>query len=129
VTSTPLSVEQWKELNADRLVQCRWGCTLTREACRAYQVRSRRYIYHFVGDTDPLCRPNGDYVACLLPEPCPNAISDEESREVRAVLRLDSDSLSSRPPGNRGGWIDEQLVSPDTMLEEADWKRSLVKRP
>lgn len=127
MTPMPVSVEQWKEANAHRLVQCRWGCTLTREACRSYQVRARRYVMHFVGDPSPALRPNGEYVRCLLPEPCPYMISDDESREVRAEMRLVGDALPFRRRGN-GNRLGEHLSSPDAMLEEADWNRSLVRK-
>jgi len=128
VISTPVMVEQWKQRNAHRLVNCRWACTLTREACRSYQVRSRRYVFHFAGDHNPIARPNGEYVRCLLPEPCPYAISDQESQEVRAELRLAGNVFSSPRRSQGAGQVDERLVSPDVMLEEADWKRSLVKK-
>ncbi|MCA1961469.1 MAG: hypothetical protein LDL33_11815 [Desulfomonile sp.] len=128
MTSTAVMVKQWKERNAHRLVQCRWACTLTRNACRLYQVRSRRYVFHFAGDHHPPPRPNAEYVRCLLPEPCPHAISDDESREIRAELKLAGDlfPFRRRDPGVRQ--VDERLVSPDEMLQEADWKRSLIKR-
>lgn len=129
MTSMPVSVEQWMELNADRLVQCRWGCTLTREACHSYQVRAQRYVLHFAGDASPVSRPNGEYLRCLLPEPCPNVISDEESRELRAELRLAGDVFSARRRAQGSRLLEEHLISPNAMLEEADWKRSLVRRP
>ncbi len=47
--ASPLTVDQWKELNAHRLVQCRWGCSMTADACRSYQSRTGRYVLHFNG--------------------------------------------------------------------------------
>ncbi len=79
----PTNVDQWKACNSDDLVQCRWGCTMTRKACHAYQTRTNRYVIHFNGSPDPQVRVNAEYIRCFLPEPCSYLLSDDEAMELR----------------------------------------------
>jgi hypothetical protein len=129
MNSAPISVEQWKTENAARLVECRWGCRITPEACRAYQSRSSRYVKHFNGRRNPFTRANAEYLRCLGPDPCPHATSDEEAHASRSerAFRNDAASIARRCLGNRAREV-ARAVSPDVMLSEARWTRSLIKR-
>lgn len=121
------SVEQWRDNNRGRIVQCRWGCSMTADACLAYQLRTERYVIHFQGTATPKRTVNADYVRCLLPEPCPHALADDEAR--RSQKSSDSDKASLLPkyrPGKNQGLTRDRLVNPDRMLEEPDWRRSLL---
>lgn len=123
------TVDQWKEANAHRLIHCRWGCKITPEACRTYQSRTGRYILHFNGDSEPSQRANAEYVSCLLPEPCPNLMSDED---IHALCKSRSENTLSadreRRLVARRLRVRQQLADPDVMLEEDEWRRSLVSR-
>jgi hypothetical protein len=126
--SGPVTVEEWKQRNAAELIDCRWGCRLTRGACRSYQSRRDRYIIHFNGQQRPYPRVNADYLRCVYPEPCPFLISDDEVEELRAErsLELDDRSLRRRNRENHARDLD-RLSNPEQMLGEAQWARSLVK--
>jgi hypothetical protein len=123
------TVDQWKERNAHRLIDCRWGCRITPEACHAYQARAGRYILHFNGDSEPYQRANAEYVTCLLPEPCPNVVPDHDirtlgkNRSENGLLADRERRLAARRLRQR-----QQLADPNVMLEEEDWRRSLVSR-
>ncbi len=119
---------QWKYQNADRLIDCRWGLKITREACRLYQARSARTVFHFNGDRVPYQRVNADYLKCCLPHACPHLISDEEARELGDVHRDSSfhRNLKRTRDGNQARQWD-RLVNPESMLGEDEWHRSLVK--
>jgi hypothetical protein len=124
----PVTVAQWKELNADRLVECRWGCSMTVEACRSYQSRTGRYVLHFNGQRVPYPRVNADFVNCLLPEPCPHLMSDDEIRSRRNKRDLPKISqLSERRALSREGRELDRLANPEHMLREEQWNRSLVR--
>ncbi len=66
-----LTVDQWKELNAHRLVECRWGCSITVEACRSYPVQDRALRAAFQRPTRALsqsqCRLSKLFAARTLP--------------------------------------------------------------
>ncbi len=34
-------------IDCHKLLECRWGCKLTEQACRSYQSRTPRYVIHF----------------------------------------------------------------------------------
>lgn len=129
MNSQPAAARQWMEQHADDLLACRWGCKISPSACRSYQSRSARYVFHFNGDRNPSQRINAEYLLCFTPEPCPNLLSD---KEARALLE---DRRSSRSPH----FIDRRiaqsrdrhnhsLVNPDAMLNEPSWGRSLVSK-
>lgn len=122
------SVDQWKNLNAHNLVDCRWGCRITQRACRSYQTRTRRSIIHFNGSLDACSRVNAEYLRCLLPSPCPHAVSDREAAEAESHKKLHVDALSVRlRTALHQARELERLASPDGMLQESRWHRSLVK--
>ena len=125
--SVQTPTEEWMSDNAHALVDCRWGSCISYAACRKYQASRSRYVIHFNGDGAPLTRVNPEYLRCLFPAPCPNLISDEEAAEIRAQNRLASDETSAqrRKRINRAkSW--DRFVNPDRMLEEEDWRRSLL---
>jgi hypothetical protein len=129
MSEKPATVEEWKGLNASRLVQCRWGCLLTQDACRAYQSRRSRFVIHFNGSGNPYPRVNADYLRCVYPDPCIHLIPEGEAEalaEERCAKALQrraerSDFLAAAREKAR-------LVSPEPMLDEAQWTRSLVTR-
>lgn len=127
--SGPVTVEEWKRRNAAVLVDCRWGCRMTRAACRSYQSRRDRYIIHFNGDQKPYPRVNADYLRCVYPEPCPFLIADDEVEELRAEHRY---NLGGLPLGRRNGTNHardlHRLSNPEPMLREPRWARSLVMK-
>jgi hypothetical protein len=127
--NTSLAVDHWKEANAHRLIDCRWGCTITSQACRAYQTRTSRYIVHFNGEVEPFPRMNADYVTCFLPEPCPHLLPDAEARgpAENGSGRCGSSDRERRVTALKNR-LRRQLVDPDVMLMEEDWRRSLVSR-
>jgi hypothetical protein len=128
MTTTAVRVEEWRAQNGHRLVDCRWGCKITSEACRAYQTRTNRYVIHFQGHRDQYPRANADYLRCFMPEPCPNLLSDEEAASSEFVAcSADTSHLNRRTRGHRAREI-SRLVSPSRMLQEAQWHRSLVTR-
>ncbi|MGO9567262.1 MAG: hypothetical protein ACLP5H_06965 [Desulfomonilaceae bacterium] len=123
-----LTVDQWKELNADKLVECRWRCSMTVEACRSYQSRTSRYVLHFNGQREPYPRVNADYLKCFLPEPCPHLLPDEEINRLAQTSgphkRLTS---PERRAHSRQCREMDRLANPDQMLREAQWNRSLIR--
>jgi hypothetical protein len=122
-----LTVDQWKELNAHRLVECRWGCSITAEACRSYQSRTCRYVLHFNGQREPYPRVNADYLKCLLPEPCPHLVPDEEINGLPETCGIHKRGISvERRARSRHARELDRLANPDQMLREAQWNRSLV---
>ncbi len=123
--SAPLTADQWKETHALRLIDCRWGCKITPEACHAYQTRTSRYIIHFNGEIEPFPRMNADYVTCFLPEPCPHLMSDED---VRAHADRGRASNRERRLAVQKNRLRQQLADPNVMLMEQDWRRLLVSR-
>lgn len=129
MTCAAVTVEEWKQANAGRLIDCRWGCRITRDACRSYQSRTARYVLHFNGDHQPLCRANAEYVSCFLPGPCPHLISDEEAsfltRERNAGYGLPRQERRSRQHEAKRR---NRLVDPDAMLAEGDSHRSLLTK-
>ncbi len=122
--TSPASVQQWKEINAHRLVECRWGCSMTVESCRTYQTRAKRYIIHFGGHGEQHERANAEYLSCLNPVPCPHLLSDEELMSSAASLR--EEMSSTRKHLVNRARVADRLVNPSCMLQEADWRRSLV---
>ncbi len=127
MSQSALTVEQWKEMNAHRLIECRWGCNITSEACRLYQARTGRYVLHFNGQREPYPRVNADYLRCFLPEPCAHLMSDDEIRGLEATVG----SVNHRPSPERRERSRharelDRLVNPDLMLREAQWNRSLI---
>jgi hypothetical protein len=123
------TVELWKELNSHRFVECRWGCSLTPEACRSYQSRTARYVIHFNGQREPYPRVNADYVKCCLPEPCPHLMPDDEVRSLRSLgdtARIRQ--LFERRALSREARQLDRLANPEQMLCEEQWNRSLVVR-
>ncbi|MBM4328577.1 MAG: hypothetical protein FJ118_15605 [Deltaproteobacteria bacterium] len=129
MSDKPTTVDEWKRLHASRLVQCRWGCMLTEEACRTFQSRRSRFVIHFNGSGNPYPRVNADYLQCVYPEPCDHLISEEEAealaeeRFVKAQQRR-----SERSDLLRAAREKARLVSPEPMLGEAEWTRSLVTK-
>jgi|WetSurMetagenome_2_1015567.scaffolds.fasta_scaffold375598_3 hypothetical protein len=129
MSSAATTVEQWKALNSHILVECRWGCKLSEQACRSYQSRAPRYIIHFNGSLDACSRVNADYIKCLIPDPCPHFVSDRDAGDLESRDALGSDALKLRRRAalHHARQI-ERLASPDGMLQEAHWHRSLVRR-
>jgi len=125
MTDPETAVEHWTKLNADSFIDCRWGCKITVDACRAYQSRTSRHILHFNGERTPSPRVNAEYLKCFLPEPCPNFLSDEEARAAREKRDLLNRPLQ-RPVRQNLGRELNRLISPDEMLREPQWRRSLV---
>ncbi len=129
MSCSPVTVEQWKRQNAHRLIDCRWGCSITPEACREYQSRTSRHIIHFNGTKTPLPRVNADYLRCVYPEPCPHLLCEEEVAAGQARKDLHSDvKLVERRSRFGQGVERDRLVNPRHMLREPNWNRSLVKR-
>lgn len=125
----PQTVEQWRAANDQRLIDCRWGCRITPEACRAYQSRRSRYILHFNGQRKPFPRVNADYLQCVDPEPCVHFMPDDETDALRDQRNLRFDGvLGERSRASMQAKERERLVSPDHMLNEAQWTRSLVTK-
>jgi hypothetical protein len=128
MSSAATTVEQWKALNSHRLVECRWGCRLTEQACRSYQSRTPRYVIHFNGSQDARSGVNADYIRCLIPAPCPHLVSDREADEAKLHGPPESDALiPGRKVMIRRAREMERLSSPNSMLHEAKWHRSLVR--
>ena len=124
-----LAADQWKELNAHRLIECPWGCSMTLEACRSYQSRTSRYVLHFNGQREPYPRVNADYLNCFMPEPCPHLLPDEEIHRLAETCPQHNHRTSlERRARSRQARETERLVNPDQMLREAQWNRSLVLR-
>lgn len=127
MSSGPVTVEEWKRLHRDELVECRLGGTITKQACRKYQCRDARYVIHFAGHDESYVRPNSDYVLCMIPDPCPHLLGDDDIEECRPgdlVLSSAARNGRSRTQVRHR----EKLVNPDYMLEEPDWHRSLITR-
>jgi hypothetical protein len=70
----PTTVEEWKRIHSKDIIECRWGCRMTKQACGTYQLRTQRYVIHFGGHDAPLTRPNAEYVRCFYPTPCPHLL-------------------------------------------------------
>jgi hypothetical protein len=127
MSSLVSTVEQWQSNNRGRIVQCRWGCSMTADACLAYQLRTDRYVVHFQGTASPKRTVNADYVRCFLPEPCPHALSDEEVGRIQEGAASDKAPLIPKyRQGKERGLMRDRLVNPDRMVEEPDWRRSLL---
>ena len=128
MNSAEILTGKWRRDNSHRLIDCRWGCRMSLDACRKYQARCRRYVIHFNGTRSPLSRVNAEYLKCLYPEPCAHLISDEEAAEMRAVngLSVDQELKRRRKQANRAKEWD-RFINPDHMLEEEDWNRSLIR--
>jgi len=75
-------------------------------------------VIHFNGSGNPYPRVNADYLRCVYPEPCAHLIPEAEAEQLRADQ---SDGLSAALEKAR-------LVSPEPMLDEAEWTRSLVAK-
>lgn len=125
MTDQVTTVEHWTNLNSGNLLDCRWGCKISADSCRAYQSRSARYILHFNGDRKPSPRVNAEYLRCFFPEPCPNFVSDEEAQSARELRDAAGRSLPRQISHHQGREMN-RLISPDEMLREAQWHRSLV---
>lgn len=125
MTDPIITAEHWTKLNTGRLVDCRWGCKITIDSCHAYQSRSARYVLHFNGDRKPSPRVNAEYLNCFFPEPCPHFLSDEEAQAARELRDLVQRSLPKPIKQNHSRELD-RMISPDEMLREAQWHRSLV---
>jgi hypothetical protein len=122
------TVERWKALNSRRLLECRWGCAITEDACRSYQAKNQRRVIHFNGSMDACSRVNADYIRCLLPDPCPHLLSDDEIDKIRSQVALHSgDNALERRAALRHAREMERLADPNQMLNEAQWHRSLVR--
>jgi len=119
------NVEEWKKHNSARLVQCRWGCAITMEACRAYQSRTVRYVNHFNGQRVPYPRANAEYLRCLSPEACPHVMSDQEAGEALEARRLKKLPSETKLREHRAREM-QRFVNPEEMLKEAEWHRSLL---
>jgi hypothetical protein len=128
MTGTCAAVDQWKEANRHRLIDCRWGCRITPEACLAYQSRASRYVIHFNGDSSPAQRVNAEYVTCFLPDPCPHVTADEHVQSLRSDSGRSVTQDRDRGLQIRKLRLRQQLANPNVMLEEEDWCRSLVTR-
>jgi hypothetical protein len=129
MTSTADAVEAWKQQHAHWLIECRWGCSITPEACRAYQSRSARYVIHFNGLLKPYLRVNADYLRCVLPEPCPHLISDSDADVTNREFRWGNDfHHKARLGRGRQGRESDRFVNPNQMLGEPAWRRSLLGR-
>jgi len=125
MTDAVTALERWMKLNANRFIDCRWGCKITVDACHAYQSRTSRYILHFNGERTPSPRVNAEYLKCFFPEPCPNFLSDEEAGAAREKRDLVNRPFQRPVKQNLGRELN-RLISPDEMLREAHWHRSLV---
>jgi hypothetical protein len=128
ITPMESDADAWKRLNAGRLIDCRWGCRITAEACRTYQSRAARYVIHFNGHGDPRRTVNAEFLMCFIPEACPHRVSDEEAAEAFQAHRV----TELGPLLERRGRFHRQkalhrLVSPDVMLNEDSWHRSLIE--
>ncbi|MEW6114096.1 MAG: hypothetical protein AB1664_18325 [Thermodesulfobacteriota bacterium] len=129
MSEKPATVDEWKRLNASRLVQCRWGCMLTEDACRAYQSRRSRFVIHFNGSGNPYPRVNADYLRCVYPEPCVHLIPEAEAEALAEDRRLRAQQLrADQSDGLSEAREKARLVSPEPMLDEAEWTRSLVTK-
>ncbi|MBI4965363.1 MAG: hypothetical protein HY913_18955 [Desulfomonile tiedjei] len=125
MTEPVTTVEHWTELNAGNLVDCRWGCRITVDACHSYQSRAARYVLHFNGDRTPSQRVNAEYLRCVFPEPCTNFLSDEEAQAARELRALTKRPLQMQIRQHQGREMN-RLINPEEMLREAPWHRSLV---
>ncbi len=129
MSNPPVTAEQWFAQNSESLIDCRWGCRITPEACRLYQTRAGRHVIYFSGLENPASDVNGDFVLCVHPEPCPHLLSEEALEEIRPALQMRRDHWSrSRKCGSSISRKWEELTSPDIMLDEPAWRRSLVRR-
>jgi hypothetical protein len=129
MSTSLVTVHEWKRVNAHRLIECRWGCRITREACKLYQCRTGRYVVHFNGDNEPLTRANADYVSCLLPEPCPHLISDEAAKNLAGGRNPNFEKpRRERKALQHAERRRKLLVDPEAMLGEDASHRSLVMR-
>ncbi|MEW6349759.1 MAG: hypothetical protein AB1646_11905 [Thermodesulfobacteriota bacterium] len=123
------TAEQWFAQNSGRLIDCRWGCRITPEACRLYQTRARRHVIYFGGSEAPALGVNGDFVLCVRPEPCPHLLPEETGQETSpATWTLHNERLKARRSASAGSRKWEELTNPDIMLDEPAWRRSLVRR-
>jgi len=129
MSEKPATVDEWKRLNASRIVQCRWGCLLTEDACRAYQSRRSRFVIHFNGSGNPYPRVNADYLRCVYPEPCAHLIPEAEAEALAEDRRLKAQQLrADQSDGLSAAREKARLVSPEPMLDEAEWTRSLLAK-
>ncbi len=128
--STPVvTAEQWFAQNSHKLIDCRWGCRITPEACRLYQTRASRHVIYFSGLETPGLGVNADFALCVHPEPCPHLLSEQALEEIRPAVQMLNDERSrSRRSTSADTRKWEELTSPDIMLNEPAWRRSLVKR-
>lgn len=125
MSAASVNAEEWKLRNTASLIECRWGCAITPDACRAYQARTVRYVQHFNGDRVPCSRVNAEYVRCFFPEPCPHLLSDEEARAALEARRHRQLPLEGKARQLRARER-ERLVNPEEMLHEERWRRSLL---
>jgi hypothetical protein len=125
MTDPVTTVEHWTSHNSGDLLDCRWGCKITHDSCRAYQSRNARYVLHFNGDRKPQVRVNAEYLRCFFPERCPNFLTDEEAQSARELRDTIGKSLQRQLSRHQGRELN-RLISPDEMLREAQWRRSLV---
>ncbi len=95
--------EQWFEQNAGRLIDCRWRCRITPEACRVYQSRAVRSVTEFGGVDDSGEGVDYELVRCLHPEPCPHFLPADDPKKVHeaphgsARLSLPQPNITEAP--------------------------------
>ncbi len=124
----PETVEQWREVNKHRLINCRWCGSILPESCKSYQARAERRVIHFSGDTNPLVRVNADYIKCFDPFPCENLISEKDLSGLRSRRSsADQAFIEHRQGAGRAKELDF-LTNPDHMLMEDNRRRSLLKQ-
>lgn len=126
MSSFPSTLQEWKEMNARRLIQCRWGGQITPDACRSYQVGRSRYGVYFRTSGAGYQRVNAEFVKCAYPEPCPHFMSDRELASIpdRSPLETLELELERRRAVAELREL-HRLTDPSEMWNGNDWFGSL----
>lgn len=121
------TVKQWLELNADKLIPCRWGGRITTDACRSYQTRRSRFTVYFRTFETGYVRPNADFLKCVSPEPCPYLIPGAELDDNPEWVPLEELEAAIDRRREVAEVIQmARYTDPEEMLSEEDWMRSLI---
>ncbi|MEW5980643.1 MAG: hypothetical protein AB1898_33135, partial [Acidobacteriota bacterium] len=84
---------------------------------------------HFNGSGNPYPRVNADYLRCVYPEPCAHLIPESEAEALAEKRCAKAVQRRSEQNDEMGAAREKaRLVSPEPMLGEAEWTRSLVTK-
>jgi hypothetical protein len=83
----------------------------------------------FIGGSAWRRRTSPDFLCCVHPAACPHLLTDEAAETIRTNRLPETDkALAERRSRVNQARELARLVSPDAMLAEPEWTRSLVTK-